>query len=109
MSKDQLTLGAYLQQFFTHYLQEQRNVSDCTSTAYRDTFRLLLLFMDEILNKRPVELALTELDADTVLAFLNYLEKQRGNSPRTRNTRLAAIKSFMTLWLLQRSHPSSSM
>ncbi|MDB4224545.1 site-specific integrase, partial [Granulosicoccus sp.] len=96
MRKNQHTLGIYLQQFFTHYLQEQRNVSSCTTIAYRDTFRLLLSFMHKILKKCPAELALTELDANTVLAFLNYLEKQRGNSPRTRNTRLAAIRSFMT-------------
>jgi len=70
-------------------------VSGCTIEGYRDTFRLFLSFMHELLKKRPAELSLNDLDADTVLAFLNHLEKQRGNSPRTRNTRLAAIRSFV--------------
>jgi len=95
MSKSVHTLGTLLQQFFTHYLQDQRNVSGCTIEGYRDTFRLFLSFMHELLKKRPAELSLNDLDADTVLAFLNHLEKQRGNSPRTRNTRLAAIRSFV--------------
>lgn len=89
------TLGTLLQQFFTHYLQEQRDVSQCTVAAYRDTFRLLLGFTEKTLGRRPAELALAELDATLVLAFLEYLEKERHNTARTRNSRLAGIRSFM--------------
>lgn len=95
MSKVVNTLGTMLQQFFTHYLQDQRDVSGCTIVGYRDTFRLLLSFMHTRLKSRPAQLSMSDLDANTVLAFLNHLEKNRGNSPRTRNIRLAAIRSFM--------------
>jgi site-specific recombinase XerD len=89
------TLGTLLQQFFTHYLQEQRDVSQCTVASYRDTFRLLLGFTEKELGRRPAELALADLDAKLVLAFLEYLEKGRHNTARTRNSRLAGIRSFM--------------
>jgi len=88
-------LGTLLQQFFTHYLQEQRNVSCCTVAAYRDTFRLLFVFAERELRKRPAELALADINAKLVLAFLEYLEKDRQNTIRTRNSRLAGIRSFM--------------
>jgi len=89
------SVGTLLQQFFTQHLQEQRNVSQCTVAAYRDTFRLLLNFADKELGKRPAELTLADLDAKLVLAFLDYLEKERNNTIRTRNSRLASIRSFM--------------
>lgn len=89
------TLGTLLQQFFTHYLQEQRDVSPCTVASYRDTFRLLLGFAEKELGRRPAELALESLDADLVLSFLEYLEKDRHNTTRTRNSRLAGIRSFI--------------
>ena len=89
------TLGTLLQQFFTHYLQDQRNVSQCTVAAYRDTFRLLFIFAEKELRKRPTELALADINAKLVLAFLEYLEKDRKNTIRTRNSRLAGIRSFM--------------
>ena len=89
------TLGTLLQQFFTHYLQEQRDVSPCTVASYRDTFRLLLGFADKELGRRPAELALENLNADLILSFLEYLEKDRHNATRTRNSRLAGIRSFV--------------
>jgi len=89
------TLGTLLQQFFTHYLQEQRNVSQCTVAAYRDTFRLLLKFAEREIGRRPTELALADINAKLVLAFLEHLENDRKNSIRTRNSRLAGIRSFM--------------
>ncbi len=89
------TLGTLLQQFFTHFLQEQRDVSQCTVASYRDTFRLLLGFAEKELGRHPAELALADLNAKLVLAFLDYLEKDRHNKARTRNSRLAGIRSFM--------------
>lgn len=90
-----LTLGTLLQQFFTHYLQEQRDVSQCTVIAYRDTFRLLLGFAHKELGLRPAELKLADIDAKLILAFLDHLEKDRHNTARTRNSRLAGVRSFM--------------
>jgi site-specific recombinase XerD len=74
--------------------------------AYRDTFRLLLGFAHVRLKKAPSTLALADLDARFVGQFLDHLEKERGNGPRTRNARLAAIHSFFRFVALE--EPASS-
>jgi len=84
-----------LQQFFLDRLLQQRNASAQTVASYRDTFRLLLQFAERQLHKPPARLELTDLDASFVLAFLNHLERERKNSIRSRNARLAAIRSFL--------------
>jgi integrase/recombinase XerD len=84
-----------LQQFFLERLIQQRNVSTQTVAAYRDSFRLLLEFAQLHLGKPPERLALTDLDAPLVLAFLNHLESKRHNTIRSRNARFAAIRSFL--------------
>jgi site-specific recombinase XerD len=84
-----------LQQFFLERLIQQRNASPRTVAAYRDTFRLLLQFAEQRLHKPPEELALADLDAALVLAFLDHLEADRHNAIRSRNLRLAAIRSFL--------------
>lgn len=86
---------ALLQQFFLDRLIQQRNASPQTIASYRDTFRLLLQFAQKHLHKSPERLALTDLDAPLVLAFLQHLERERHNSIRSRNARLAAVRSFM--------------
>ncbi len=83
-----------LQSFFTNRLIKQRDVSPHTIAAYRDTFRLLLQFAKERLGKAPSQLSVGALDAPLISAFLNDLEKRRGNGPRSRNLRLTAIRSF---------------
>jgi site-specific recombinase XerD len=84
-----------VQQFFLERLIEQRNASAQTVAAYRDSFRLLLQFAQRHLGKAPDRLTLTDLDASLVLAFLNHLESERHNTIRSRNARLAAIRSFL--------------
>ena len=74
---------------------EQRNVTPQTVAAYRDSFRLLLQFAQDHLGKTPERLALIDLDAPLILAFLNHLEGERHNTVRTRNARFAAIRSFL--------------
>ncbi len=83
-----------IQTFFCDYLIKQRDVSMRTVGSYRDTFRLLLNFYHEIFGKRPDQLTLEDLSASNILAFLQHLEKIRGNCVRTRNSRLAALRSF---------------
>lgn len=83
-----------LQAWFTERLITQRNSSPRTIASYRDTLRLLLQFASEKTGKQPCELDIDDLDAPMVGAFLNHLEQDRGNSPRTRNARLAAIHSL---------------
>jgi len=95
------TLGVLLQNFFTQYLQAQRQVSQCTIAAYRDTFRLLLVFAEQSLHRPPAKLTLHDLDRALVLSFLSHLEQVRQNSVRTRNSRLTAIRSFMHYVSLQ--------
>ena len=87
-------LAPLLEAFFIERLQRQRQASPHTIAAYRDTFRLLLGFAEKRLGKPPCHLALTDLDASFVSAFLDHLEKDRGNTARSRNARLAAIHSF---------------
>jgi len=83
-----------LERFFTQRLIAQRRVSVHTIASYRDTFRLLLQFLEKRVGKPPSKLALTDLDPFRIGAFLDQLEKERGNSARSRNLRLTAIRSF---------------
>ena len=87
-------LSAYLQRFFTERLGSQMKASPNTIASYRDTFRLLLRYAADQRKKAPTALQIADLDADLVGHFLADLEKTRGNGARSRNTRLAAIRSF---------------
>jgi site-specific recombinase XerD len=71
--------------------------------AYRDTFRLLLAFVQRQIGKAPFALGFEHLEAPVIVAFLNHIEADRHNSPRTRNARLAAIRSFFRYAALR--HP----
>jgi site-specific recombinase XerD len=97
MSKNKLemSLSTLIQHFFCQRLIAQRNASSQTIASYRDTFRLLFRYAQEKMKKAPAALQFEDLDADFVLKFLDYLEQERGNSERTRNLRLAAIRSFL--------------
>jgi site-specific recombinase XerD len=92
--KDTHDLPALLERFFTQRLMAQRRVSAHTIGSYRDTFRLLLLFAQRQLRKAPSTLSLTDLQAPLIGAFLDDLESRRGNTARSRNLRLTAIRSF---------------
>ena len=89
-----VTLPALIQRFFTDRLCIQMEASRHTVAGYRDTFRLLLRFASVRYRKPPVELMVEDIDADLVADFLVHTETTRGNSARSRNTRLAAIRSF---------------
>ena len=80
-----------IEEFFLERLIRQRNSSPQTVAAYRDCFRLLFEFARDHCNKLPDRLVLADLDAPLVLAFLDHLEKDRNNSIRSRNARLAAL------------------
>ena len=87
-------LPALIQRFFTDRLCVQMEASAHTVAGYRDTFRLLLRFASARHGKPPVRLAVEDIDADLVGDFLVHGETARGNTARSRNTRLAAIRSF---------------
>lgn len=83
-----------LQAFFLERLMRQQQASIHTVASHRDTFRLLIAFVHRELHIEPSELRIRDLDAPIILAFLDHLEDERSNNARTRNTRLAAIRSF---------------
>jgi integrase/recombinase XerD len=87
-------LPALLQRFFTDRLQSQLGASPHTIASYRDTFRLLLVFASERLARAPSRLCVQDLEAPLLSAFLEHLEHGRASSPKTRNTRLAAVRAF---------------
>jgi len=96
-------LAPTLQAFFTDRLIRQRQASPQTIAAYRDTLRLLLVFAADRTGTAPSRLDVGEIDAPLVGAFLDHLETHRGNGVRTRNARLAAIRSLFRYAALR--HP----
>jgi site-specific recombinase XerD len=96
-------LAPTLEAFFTERLIRQRQVSPNTLAAYRDTMRLLLGFAAQRTGKQPSKLEVDDLDAPMIGSFLDHLEAERGNGVRTRNARLAAIRSLFRFAALQ--HP----
>ena len=87
-------LAPTIEAFFTERLITQRQASPRTIAAYRDTLRMLLVFAQERTHKAPSVLDVADVDAKLVSAFLTHLEQDRHNCARTRNTRLAAIRSL---------------
>jgi site-specific recombinase XerD len=87
-------LAPTLEAFFTERLMTQRQASGHTVASYRDTMRLLLAFASQRTGIPPSKLEIPDLDAELISAFLDHLEHARGNSPTTRNIRLAAIRSL---------------
>ena len=94
---------ATLQSFFTDRLARHRQASPHTITAYRDTLRLLLTFLQDRTGVPPSRLDWADLDAETIAAFLDHLETDRHNSARTRNARLTAIRALFAYAALR--HP----
>lgn len=92
-----------LEAFFTDRLARQREASRHTVAAYRDTFRLLLTYVQQSRQKAPSALDFVDLDAGVIGDFLNHIEVSRGNGAPTRNARLAAIHSFFCF--AARLHP----
>lgn len=90
-----------LEAFFTDRLMSQRQASSNTIASYRDTFCLLFRFSEQHLQKAPSALTIDDLDAPFIGVFLEHLEKERGNTTRSRNVRLAAIHSFFKYVALQ--------
>src|SRR6201993_5392974 len=86
--------SVHLTNFFTHYLAAQRNLSPNTIMAYRDVFTLLLRFCRDVQGVALERLRLEQIDVSLVETFLDYLERERKSSPRTRNHRLAALHAF---------------
>jgi len=89
-----MKLSPAIHQFFDHYLPHIKGVSDHTLKAYRDAFKLFLIFAADYYGIKIKSLRLEQITSELILAFLDDLQSQRRNLPRTRNQRLAALKSF---------------
>ena len=87
-------LAPSLTSFLREHLPRERNASPHTVATYAHAFGLLIRFAAERLKRRPTDLTIEELDPVLILAFLSHVEEERGNTPRTRNARFAAIRSF---------------
>ena len=82
------------QSFFSKRLMAQRKASPHTVSAYAQTFRLLMTYAQKRLDTPPSKLSLAKLDAPFVADFLDDLESNRSNGVRSRNARLASLRSF---------------
>jgi len=89
------SFAALVQAYFAEYLTQQRALSPQTVAAYRDAMVLFLQFAQSRLGKAPAAMTLAEMTPELITAFLNHLEQQRHNCVRSRNARLAALRSFL--------------
>jgi site-specific recombinase XerD len=87
-------LATHLSGFLREHLPTERNASQHTCETYAYSFQLLVGFAADKCHCKPSQLTIGQIDASMAMAFLVHIENKRGNSARTRNTRLAAIKSF---------------
>ena len=87
-------IAPHMESYLRDYLAKQKGASSHTCETYACSFKLLFNFASQRLKVAPSSLDLEQIDAPLVTDFLEYLETTKGNSPSTRNTRLAAIKSF---------------
>ena len=87
-------LARTLREFFSDHLPRLRGLSPHTIHSYRDSFTLLLRFMTSKRSRPVAKLDLTDIEAEDVVAFLDYLEEERQNTVATRNVRLAALHAF---------------
>lgn len=89
------SFAALVQAYFAEHLTQRRALSPQTIAAYRDAFILFLGFAESRLGKMPTAMTLADITPDLIMAFLDHLERQRHNSVRSRNARLAALRSFL--------------
>ncbi len=92
---NKVTLGEHIKNFFEKYLGDERGSPETTVASYSTAIKFLLKFASRHLKKTINILSLKDIEGHLVLKFLDYLETERGNSPQTRNNRLAAICTFV--------------
>jgi site-specific recombinase XerD len=94
-SKTPPSFPAIVQAYFAEYLTQQRALSAQTIAAYRDGFVLFLNFAETRLGKSPTDMVIADMTPKLIIDFLDHLENQRHNCVRSRNARLAALRSFL--------------
>lgn len=88
------SIAPLLKRFFSHYMPVQKGLSEDTVRAYRDAIKLLLCYGADELKKSVDQLNIEDITEKVVLGFLEHIEQQRDCTARTRNARLAAIRSL---------------
>jgi integrase/recombinase XerD len=104
MKTDVTDFAEYLESFFTDYLAAEQGVSKHTIRSYRDTFVLLIDYMNDNQDISVNKLSMKDFSLDRIIAFLNWLQDNRNNSVSTRNQRYAAIRSFFEF--MERKDPT---
>src|ERR1700677_4001652 len=94
-------LMKFIQYFFQNYLTSERGLRPHTIKSYRDTIKLFVKYLSDLKGKKISSVDLDDLTADKVRDFLNSIELKRENSVRTRNQRLAVLKTFFSYLLTQ--------
>ena len=92
----------FIQQFFVRHLPVERRLSNHTIQSYRDTFSVFFKYLSAQKNKRPSEVKIKDVDSVIIMMFLEHIEKNRAVCAKTRNQRLAAIKSFYKFMIFQK-------
>jgi site-specific recombinase XerD len=88
-------IAPHITSFLQQHLPVERGATENTCESYAYAFKLFFKYASNCLNVAPSKLHLEQLDASLIVNFLDYLETKRGNGANSRNSRLAAIKSFM--------------
>jgi integrase/recombinase XerD len=88
-------LGPVLHSFFLDHLITVKGLRPSSVRSYRDTIRLLLLFLAADKRSKITRLTVGDLTFERIVGFLRHLEQDRGNHIRTRNQRLAAIHTLV--------------
>ncbi|MEI2778058.1 MAG: phage integrase SAM-like domain-containing protein [Tetrasphaera sp.] len=89
-------LAASLQTYFTTFAHSQRDLSNHTINSYRDTWRILLKYLTATLDITAEAIDFDVVTATNITGFLDHLEHERGNSAKTRNVRLTAIRAVLS-------------
>jgi integrase/recombinase XerD len=102
-----MRLSSAIHQFFSKYLPHIKALSPHTIKAYRDTFKLFLPYAANYHGVKISSLQIAHLSVEVILDFLDNLETQRHNSAKTRNSRLAALKSLAKM--IRFMHPDQRL
>ena len=95
MKSDNKTFQNLIQKFFLQWLMAQRDVSPETVKSYRDTFKIFIKYLEAAHKIKPAAITINNLEAEYIIAFLDYLDQERGNKSKTINARHSAIGSFL--------------
>jgi site-specific recombinase XerD len=98
------SIATTMNPFFNQYLAVEKGLAENTILAYRDTLKLLFCFAADTLKKSVDDLHLEDIDEKRILAFLDHGESERDWTARTRNARLAGVRSYFRF--IAREHPA---